>query len=419
MAVTLSGVSNALQKVLLPYIQDNFDKEHLLLDNIKRNQGVQFLNNTFYAPIRTSRHGGVTNLADDGSTLVSGSSAIGQASVNTKILTGTFDISDLVIKATASKEGAVESLLGFQAKTLASDFAKNINRQYYSDGVGVVAQVAGSTSATVFTVVYPNSSLDDGRTAPYNGTINNDIRAAKYLQPGQYIGVGSAASGSAIVSTIENTADGATGTISVIGSGATPTANDPVYIVDGAYAGAGTSEIQGFRAATSATSGSYAGVARSTSGWSPQLGTTAQALTLSAMEDKYLAALEYSQMGDRFVILMNKTLYKKYGDILTAMRRTVNETELIGGFAGLEFVAGRGKVGVFLDFDVPDGEVHIVNLDTWVSCQVNPMEWLEEPNSGSLIRRRDAITYQATMVWYTNLLCLAPAANARLTQKTG
>lgn len=417
MAVTLTNVSNALQKVLLPYIRDNFDKEHVLLDNIKRNDGVQFLNDTFYAPIRTSRHGGVANLANDGSTLVSGSSSIGQASVNTKILTGTFDISDLVIKATASKEGAVESLLGFQAKTLSSDFAKNVNRQYHSDGVGVVAQVAGSTSATVFTVKYPDASLDDGRTAPYYGTVNNDIRAAKYLQPGQHIGVGSAASGSAIISSIENSADGATGTISVTGA-PTPTANDPVYILDGAYAGAGTSEIQGFRAATSGASGTYAGVNRSVDGWTPQLGTTAQALSLSEMEDKYLSALEYSQSGDRFVILMNRTLYKKYGDILTAMRRTVNETELIGGFSGLEFVAGRGKVGVFLDFDVPDGEVVIINLDTWVCCQVNPMEWLEEPNSGSLIRRRDAITYQATMVWYTNLMCLAPAANARLAQKT-
>ena len=135
------------------------------------------------------------------------------------------------------------------------------------------------------------------------------------------------------------------------------------------------------------------------------------------MENVYLGALEYSQMGDRFAIFMNKTLYKKYGDILTAMRRTVNEVELVGGFKGLEFVAGRGNVVVYLDFDVPDGEVLIVNLDTWTVAQVSDMSWLEE--QGALLRRRDSITYQATMVWFTNLLCLAPGANGRLTQKTG
>lgn len=414
----MTNVSNALKKVLLPYIQDNFDKEHLLLDNIKRGD-VTFINNTFYAPVRTSRHGGITNLANDGSTLVSGSSSIGQASVNTKIVTGTFDISDLVMKATRSKEGSVESILTQQASTLADDFAKGLNRQYFSDGVGVVAQVAGSSSGSTFTVTAVNASVDDGRTIDNYGTVNNDIAAAKYLQPGNYIGVGSAASGSAIILSISNTANGATGTITTSGD-STPVANDPVYIVDGDYAGAGTSEIQGVRAALSSSSGTstYAGIARSSAGWTPQLGTTAQALTLAEMTDKYIGALEFSKSGDRFVILMNKTLYSKYGKILTAMRRSVDETELIGGFSGLQFVAGRGKVGVFLDFDVPDGEVVIINLDTWVSCQVDPMEWLEDPNSGSLVRRKDKITYQAVMVWYTNLMCLAPGANARLTQKT-
>ena len=52
-------------------------------------------------------------------------------------------------------------------------------------------------------------------------------------------------------------------------------------------------------------------------------------------------------MGDRYAIFVNKTLYKKYGDILTSLRRTVNETDLLGGWTGLEFAAGAGRVGVF------------------------------------------------------------------------
>ena len=413
MAILMSDVSNALKKVLLPYIQDNFDKEHILLDNIKKGD-MQAINNTFYAPIRTSRHGGITNLANDGSTLVNGSSAIGQASVNVKIVTGTFDISDLVIKSTKSNELAVESLLEQQARTLADDYAKGLNRQYYSDGVGIVGQVGGSSTGSQFTVKIPNSSLDDGRSIDWYGTVNGDLSPTKYIQPGNILGIGTAAAGTAKVSSITN---GTVTTTTTVASNA----DDALYIIDGDGGGAGTSEIQGVRAALSSTTGTsqYAGLARSNSGWTPQIGTTAGALTLSEMTDKYLAALEYSRSSDRFVILMNKTLYSKYSKILAAMRRAVNEVELIGGFSGLEFVAGRGKVGVFLDFDVPDGEVEIINLDTWACCQVSPMEWLEDPTTGSLIRRPDKLTYQATMVWYTNLMCLAPAANARLTQKTG
>jgi hypothetical protein len=141
-------------------------------------------------------------------------------------------------------------------------------------------------------------------------------------------------------------------------------------------------------------------------------------LTISAIESVYLAAKKYSQMGDQYAIFCNKTLYKKYGDLLTAMRRVVNETELLGGWTGLEFAAGAGKVGVFLDYDVPDGELLVINLDSWTICQVSDMGWLEDVREGALFRRPDKITYQATMAWFTNLLCRAPAANGRLTQKT-
>jgi len=46
------------------------------------------------------------------------------------------------------------------------------------------------------------------------------------------------------------------------------------------------------------------------------------------------------------------------------------------------------------------------------------MSWLEDPQGGALLRKTDYITYQATMAWFTNLMCLCPAANGRLTQKT-
>lgn len=412
MAVLLSDVTNTLQKVIMPFIQDNFNKQTILLDQVKKNQGVTFMNDYFYAPIRTSRHGGVTNLANDGNTLVTGSSSTGQASVAVKILTGTFDISKLTLDATKTNKGAVANALTFQASTLASDFAKDVNRQYFSDGVGVLSQVAGSVGAGTMSLQLPNSSLDDGRSIDWYGTVNGDITPAEYIQPGMVLGIGTAGADLGTVTSVTGNTVVMTGSPAIV-------ANDTVYRVDGDGEGAGTSEIQGMRAALSSSTGTstYAGVARSTTGWAPQLGTTAGALTLSAMENVYLAAKKHSQMGDRYAIFVNKTLYQKYGDILTSMRRTVNETELLGGWSGLEFAAGAGRVGVFLDYDTPDGEVLIINLDSWTVTQVSEMGWMEDP-SGSLVRRRDAITYQATMVWFTNLLCLAPGANGRLTQKT-
>ena len=415
MTVLLSGVTNALEKVIMPFIQNNFNSQTILLDQVKRNKGVAFLNDNFYAPIRTSRHCGVTNLANDGNSLVTSSSSIGQASVAVKILTGTFDISKLVLDATKTTKGAVENQLTFQASSLASDFAKDVNRQYFSDGIGVLAEVATSGSVGVGTLALqrPSASLDDGRSIDNYGTVNGDISPAEYIFPNMVLGIGTAAADLGTVTSVSGN------TVIVTGAPAVNN-NDAIYRVDGTGEGAGTAEIQGMRLALSSSTGTstYAGVARSTQGWTPQLGTAAQALTLSAMETQYLAAKKFAQSGDRYAIFTNKTLYQKYGDILTSMRRTVNQVDLLGGWKGLEFAAGAGSVGVYLDFDCPDGEVLIVNLDSWTVCQVSDMGWLENPDGGSLIRRRDAITYQATMVWFTNLICLAPGANARLTQKT-
>lgn len=410
MAVQLSDVSNALKKVILPYIQDNFDNKTILLDQVKKNTGVTFMNDNFYAPIRGSRHGGVTNLANDGNPLVTGSASINQASIGVKILTGTFDISKLTIDATKTSKGAVENALMFQADTLTSDFSKDVNRQFMGDGIGVLGQVAGSVGAGTMSVQLADSNCDDGRVQDRYGTVNGDISPVEYLFPGMVVGIGTAGADLGTISSVTGNTVVMTGAPAIV-------AYDSIYRVDGDGEGAGTAEITGLGAALG-SGATYAGLTRaSTSNWTAQRDVTSEALSLSAMEDAYLSAKKYAQAGDQYVIFVNKTLYKKYGDLLTSMRRSVDETDLLGGWTGLSFAAGAGKVGVFLDYDVPDGEVLILNLDTLTIAQVSDMGWLEDP-SGSLIRRSDYITYQATMAWFVNMLCLAPAANAILARKT-
>jgi hypothetical protein len=416
MAFLLGDFQNALKTVLLPYVRDNFPTQTILLDQVKRNSGVTFLNNKFYAPVRSTRHGGVGNLANDGDSTLSGTAGVGQANVSVKIMTGAFDISKLAIDATRTSEGAVTSALTFQAKALSSDFSRSANRQAFGDGSGIVAQVlasGGSVGVGTIGVMPRDVNLDDGRSIDNYGTVNGDISPTKYVTAGNLIGVGTAGAALATVSSTTGT--------SIVTTGAVVTAaNDSIFLMSGGGIGAGTMELTGIRAALSSSTGTsqYAGLARSTTGWQTAFGSVAEALTLGRMESSYLTAKEYSQMGDKYVIFVNKTLYKKYGDILQAMRRNVNETDLLGGWTGLEFAAGAGQVGVFLDYDVPDGEVIILNLDSWTICEVGSLDWLEDPNGGGMLRLSNKIVYQAEMAWFVELLCLAPGANGREVQKT-
>jgi len=422
MAFLLSNSTAVLKEVILPYVQDNFPKQTITLNLFKRNAGVTTINNAFHAAIRTTRHGGITNLANDGNSVnATNGVSFSRGSVGIKQVTGAFNISKLAIDASQGDRRAIVNTFTEQAQTLVSDFAREINRQLYYDASGIVAQVSGSTSSSEFTVKAMDANIDDGHTRDWYGTVNGDIAPGEWLYGGQYIGIGTANADVGIIGTVTNDGAGvATGTVTLTAAGtAGMVANDAVAILDGSSEGFGSNMMNGIHEVLDSRTGTnqYAGLARTTAAWKPQFGSVAEALTLSRMEGAYLAARKYAREGDKFAIFVNKSLYQRYGDLLTAMRRTVNSTDLMGGWTGLEFAAGGGSVGVFLDYMVPDGEVVILDLDTWTLCQVSDMNWLEE-GANSLLRIKDTITYQAVMVWFLNVMCLCPAANAKETQKT-
>jgi hypothetical protein len=407
-----ADIQDTLEKVIAPFIKDTLPKECIFYDQLSRNADVEVFNDNFYAPLRTGRSTGVVPISNDKSKLRTGNSTFDQANVSVKILTGTFDITDLAKSITQGKKLAVESQISRQTMDLKNDFKRSINRQSFSDGVGVIAEVAGSVGAGTLSVQLVSSSNDDGRTLDNYGTVNGDINPTKYLAVGMAIGIGTAAADAGTISSI-------TGNTVVVTGGPAINANDAIYIIDGDEAAAGTQEIQGFRSAISSGTADYAAVPRSTPSWTPVIDSVSETLSVNAMEKAFLSAREYAETNDRYAWFMNKTPFKKFGNLLSAMRITP-ETVLLGGWKGVKFSLGvnneSNDVGVFLDYDTPDGYAMLVNLDTWTICQVDDMNWLDD---GTLLRRTDYMTYQKVMRWYVNYLCNSPGANAALLRKTG
>jgi hypothetical protein len=427
MATTAQGIADysaGFEKIIQPYIQNNIPNQTKLLKVLKTNDNVEVFNNNFYVTIRSGRHGGVQTLANDKSKLNSGGAPLAQGTISPAYLAGVFDISDVVIKASRSRKQALQSDLQFQAQALVDDFAKQANRQYFSDGVGVVAMVSessGSVGSGTVQIQYPDGNMTtDGRATAFYGTtgggINGDILPwFKYFAPGNIVGIGSA--GTAVGTITSTGISGGTQYGTLVMTGVTPfPGSAPIYILDGDADAAGTTEIQGFRAAMNEGTNSYMGLARSTLTWQPQIQGTAQnqSLSIPSMERMFYAANEYARPGDRYVWFMNQSLISKFGDLLTALRRTVNEMELVSGWSGLAFQTGDKKIMVALDYDCPDGEAVLVNLDTWTVCEIAPMGFVQD----ELLRRTDYVTFQKVFSWYTNLACRAPAANGRMVRQT-
>ncbi len=429
MATTANGIgdySAAFEKLIQPMIQDNIPDQVKLLKVLKTNDNVERINNNFFVTIRSSRHGGVGNIANDKAKLNSGGAVLSQGTLAPIYLTGAFDISDVAIKASATRRQALESDLLFQAKAIVKDFSKQANRQYFSDGVGVIAMVSessGSVGAGTVQIQYPNGNMTtDGRATAYYGTTNGGINGdvlpwAKYFAPGNIVGFGSAGTAQGTIAGSAQAVSGGTSLGTLILTATTPfPASAPVYFLDGDVNAAGTSEIQGFRSALSEGTGNYMGLPRATATWQPQFSGTAQnqSISIPAMEQLYLTAYEYASPGDRYAWFVNKSLYTRFGDLLTSLRRTVNKTELVSGWSGYSFEVGQGNVPVIMDYDCPDGEAILVNLDTWTVCEIAPMGFVQD----ELLRRADYITFQKVFTWYTNLACRAPAANGRMVRQT-
>lgn len=429
MATTAQGIADfsaGFEKIIQPYIQDNVPEQTKLLKVLKTNDNVEEFNNAFFVTIRSGRHGGVQTLANDKSKLNTGGAPLSQGSINPALLAGVFDISDLVIKASRSRHQALQSDLQFQAQALVRDFSKQANRQYFSDGAGVIAMVSetgGSVGVGTVQIQYPDANMTtEGRAAPYYGTtaggINGDVLPwFQYFAPGNIVGFGSAGTAIGTISAGGTAVSGGTQFGTLVLTGATPfPGSAPIYILDGDGDAAGTSEIQGFRSALSEGTNNYMGLPRATLTWQPQIMGTAgnQSLSIPNMERLYYQAFQYANPSDRYIWFCNQSLYTRFGDLLTALRKTVNETELVSGWSGYSFQAGQGKVIVAMDYDCPDGEMVLINLDTWTVCEIAPMGFIQD----ELLRRADYTTFQKVFSWYTNLACRAPAANGRMVRQT-
>lgn len=428
MATVAQGVADfsaGFEKIIQPYIQDNIPEQTRLLKVLKTNDNVEIFNNNFYVSLRNGRHGGVTTLANDKSQLTSGAAPTTQGTISPRILTGAFDITDMVVAASRTRAQALTSDLIFQSEALVKDFSKQANRQYFSDGAGVVAMVSetgGSVGAGTVQVQYPDANMiTEGRATSYYGTtgggINGDISPAKYFAPGNIIGIGSAGTAIGTIGSAGTFISQGTQYGTLVLTGVTPTPGSaPIYILDADGDAAGTTEIQGFRAALSENQTTYMGLSTSVFTMQAQLMGTGQnqSLSIDNMNSLYWAAYEYAKPGDRYAWFMNRSLITKFGALLQALRRTVNSVELVSGWSGLSFDAGMGAVPVIPDYDCPDGEAILVNLDTWTVCELQPMGFVKE----DLLRRIGYLSYQKVFRWYTNLVCRAPAANGRMVRQT-
>jgi hypothetical protein len=377
--ISLSQVSEYLQKIIAPEIQNQIANQTALMSNIKQNAGVTKMDNdSFYVTLRTHRHSGIQWSAAGESTLqTNGQDQRSQSKVDAKFGYGTFRIDHKVMSV--SDKGAIANILESEIAGLKDDLAKHINRQWFGYGNGqlCLANGAGSTTATLVV----------------------DTPGTRYLSPGMNIFIGSTQK---VISTVDSEVQ------VTLTTTASWSDNDVVKLatadntVSSEMMGLGGIVDDGTRVAT------LQNITRSSNFWwktpANQLNTTATALTEAIMESIYTYAREYAINGRKpnLAWFLGPDMWKAYGRLLTATKKTATTKEVLnGGWKGLEFMDG---VPVVCDFDVPTGEGYLVDLDALTWAQLAPLDFIPGTDGKGVLTRVPGTTlYEATAAVYGNL----------------
>lgn len=400
MALTISNISAVLKKVIIPTIQDQLAKEIVFFDKVRRNSGVTIANNQIYISARTGRHSGIYNVAE-GNEPYSGKAKYEQPYEDMKYVFGTLELTDQAIEAAQNGDvKAIASILQTEISALKDDIKADANRQLQGSGKGYLCQANGTS---------------DGGTALTVGTCPAGGDATRYLCEGMYILIGTNST-AALISSV----DSAT-TLTLAGN-AIWGDNDYVCRAIGAdlIVTTGTNtEIMGI--AGIIDDGDNVAVihniTRSSSPWAcSHTEDTAATLTEAYMIDVYLKTKQY---GGAKVGMMGPTLYSKFGQLMTAYKKSANMTEILaGGWKGLEFM----DIGVMLDFDCWENYVQFVDFDALTIAEMcKPWQWLEADAHGGILKRSSSnrTIWEGTLKYYYNLVGKKFRSMARLSGKTG
>lgn len=310
-------------------------------------------------------------------------------------------------------KGAVLGVVESELNAIKIQIANKMNRQYWGDGSGRLAQVHGAVSNSTSIIV--NGPL-------FGQDSNYRTNPAMWLDVDQEIDVYDS-SGNREINAVSITAitDNGDGTATLTIDTASTCSNDSYIFDHDTYAsshGAGTGVPMGLRGMISnadpylgITQVYFQGVQRSTHTWNQ-----AQTVNFSSQPISDAKLLELVMKCERYgrvkAILMNDIIWRSYREILAANNNLTNETTPWGGSEGIVFYGGRkGKIPLVYDTDAPDNGVWCIDDDLIkiYAPTDGGLTFLPGEN-GILSRVQGKDEFAAALVYYYNMGTPKPQA---------
>lgn len=440
-AAILSNYSNVLKTFYLPAIQEQLNNETILARYIDTNEeDVSGKNATIN--LHYGRNTGTGARADGGLLPDAGYQKHLTATVPMRYNYGRVTFSGPTIAATRTEKGSYARVVDHEIRGCVTDFMKEINRQLWGAGYGVLARWRTTTSGTVYTIqkaYRANTAGGDGFGSAFGG---------KYLKPNGNNSavpvVETSTSSSAVVVLTVDTSDIAVSAITTsVATYDTITCTDPsvteavgtfyvrpaslVTVNGSSAAGAARLEMMGLRGIVTnedideisifdgtntglSVNDPLQGLAVGTyDWWTAQVdintgGTrygAQRALTFKLMQKMFdLVEIEAGVAYGPDMIITTHSIRREYKELCEADRRAVNTMELDGGFKALDY----NGIPLMVDPDAIDGEIYFLTLKDLGLYRMSDYEWMDK-DGAILSRITNYDAYEAVLYRYAELGC--------------
>jgi len=305
---------------------------------------------------------------------------------------GGLELTDALVKqANGNNAGAFVDKLERSSKKLASAMRKNLNRQVFGDGTGLLATLASSPAASTTVTMTETQYL----------RINMVVDMLNKTTGATTGGLG------LTIANINRTTKVVTFSSAVTAT----TTTDGIY-----KQGARNQESDGLRNISATQGRTLHSINSATAGnqfWDPALRNAGGAIAGEGFFELLADDVGQNGEGDVEVFLTTRGIRRRLADTYQSTKRfnDARAVEIHGGYTAI-FV---NEIPVIIDDDVPKGFAFALRKDAFLWVQLQEPDWLSDPKSGlvwhlamgsTLGKRR--LAWQAWMTWYAALACVAP-----------
>jgi len=406
MPQTLANADAIMKDDYLGPIIEELNQRTYLIDQLERDTDhVDHTGRRAIIPVHKNRNRGRGSTGDAGTLPTAGAQQYLDAIVAIRYHYYAIDVSDASIEASTSTDGAFISTLEAETKGVAQDMRKDINRQAFGTGTGLLGNVASATATTI-TMVNP---IDVQYVKP-GDTIDLVVQATGAVSAG----------GTGLVVTARNVT---TGVLTVTGTITTPASVDTTY---GIYISNNrNNEMDGLRniTATGRTLHSIDSTAAGNQFWdaSEILVGTAVATTVVATESSFETLGDMIGQvgnGDVEVFLTTRGIRRKLADSYQSQKRfnDSNAVDVHGGYSAIMV----NEIPVVSDDDCPKQYAFGFNKSALKWFEQTSPGWLQS-QGGDIFQLRQGpgfgqavASWQAWFRWYVALGSVAPNRTGRL-----